>query len=173
MIENYEQRYIVAKAKFFVNQSTVDTIPISHPPVDKLYPRTTMELYAGPKEEEVAVLRPPLPNDGSNPFKEPYNLNQKEEDQEEDRENKENDDGRISKVSSLVSARRREEEEDKENDKDVMYVPPSSIQPNFEDVEAVLDELILFKQRTTSIVIITYKRIIIIVVVIIERVNEH
>ena len=110
MIENYDRRYIAAKAKFFVNQSTVNTIPISPPPADKRCPWTTMKLYTGPKEEEVAVLRPPLPNDGSNPLKEPYNSNQKEEDQEEDRENKEKDDRWISKVSSLVSARHKEEE---------------------------------------------------------------
>jgi len=54
--------------------------------------------------EELEVLQPPLPNDGSNPFKEPFNIKQKEEDQGEESENKEKDEGRIYKVSSSVAA---------------------------------------------------------------------
>ena len=50
----------------------------------KRYPCTPLKPYNDTKEEEVSVLRPPLPNDGSNLFKEPFNIKQEEEDQEED-----------------------------------------------------------------------------------------
>jgi len=50
----------------------------------KWYQCTTLKPYNDTKEEEVAALRPPLPNNGSNPFKEPYNFNQKEGDRLKD-----------------------------------------------------------------------------------------
>ena len=58
-----------------MNQATFDTVPISTPPADKRYPRTSMKAFNGMKEEEeVAVLRHLLPKDAFNPFKGPLNI---------------------------------------------------------------------------------------------------